>query len=87
MDEKISSASFKSKSKFSLPEGAEVIKKDHSVRVEEIENRFIISKSYDISYQLGDKTDYQYFTKQWYAKDNPLEINIDEEEDLADKLD
>lgn len=88
MDEKISSASFQGKSKFTLPKGAKIIKKDHSVRVEEIENGFIISKSYDIKYQIEDRNEYEYFTKQWFSKDNPLEINIDDEgEDLADKLD
>jgi len=88
MGEKIKNASYEGKSDFKLPEGAKIIKKDYSIRVEEIENGFIVSKNYDIKYVLGDESNYEYFTKKWYAKENPLSIDTGEEElSLADKLD
>jgi len=87
---KLKSASFSGKTEFNLPEGATIIKKDYSVRVEEIENGFIISKSYDIKYQIlgNDDTSYEYFTKQWYSKENPLADTMEEEDEpsLADKF-
>lgn len=85
----IKSASFQSKTNVNLPEGAEIIKKDISVRVEEIENGFIVSKSYDIKYSVEGESNYEYFTKQWYTEENPLDVddNIEEELSLADKFD
>ena len=87
--EDISSASFEGKPKLNLPDDAEIIKKDYSIRVREIENGYVIEKSYDIKYRLGDETNYEYITKQWYSENNPMEINLEETdgEDLADKLD
>lgn len=87
--DKIASASFESKPKLNLPSDAEIIKKDYSIRVREIENGFIIEKSYDIKYRLGDETNYEYVTKMWFSEDNPMEISLEESdgEDLADKLD
>lgn len=88
MENSIESASYESKSKFNLPEGAEVIKKSHNIRVKEIENGFIICKSYDVEYQIGERKDYSYYTKEWYAKENPLTIKEPtEEKSLADKID
>lgn len=89
MGEKIQNASYEGKSSFKLPKGAKIVKKDYSIRVEEIENGFIVSKNYDIKYILGDESNYEYFTKKWYSEDNPLSIDTDEDMEisLADKLD
>ena len=76
MEEKLSmeEVSFKSKEKNSLPKGAIVKRKDVRITVEEIENGFIVSKSFDISYTIGDKNDYLYYTKKAYFKENPIKI-------------
>lgn len=81
-------ASFKGKEKNQLPEGAEIIKKDVSLTVEEIENGYLIVKSYDIRYKLKDTIHYEYVTKKWYTKNNPMTIDLKavKEKPLADKF-
>jgi len=74
--------------KTGLPAGAKILKKTVTTSVEEIENGFIITKSYDISYEKpeGDgetETGYTYYNKKWYTKEDPLTINI-KEKSLAD---
>lgn len=76
-----------------IPEGATILKKDVSVSVEEIENGFIISKSFDVKYLQKDndgdgdgQTGYAYYTLKWYSEDNPLSINTEDKE-LADLFD
>ena len=76
-----------SKRTFALPEGATIVKKSVNISVREIENGFILRKSYDIKYMVGDDTQYEYFTKEWYSKENPLKINMPKEKSLAEKLD
>lgn len=80
-------AELESKRTFALPEGATIVKKSVNISVKEIENGFILRKSYDIKYMVGDDTQYEYLTKEWYSKDNPLKINMPKEKSLADKLD
>lgn len=86
--DKVQSMAFESKSEVSLPEGATIIKKSHTIRVQEIENGFLICKNYDIKYQLSgsDHSDYMYHEKKWYSKDNPMKIEEPKEKSLADKL-
>ena len=86
--EGLKNASFEGKTKFKLPKGATVTKKDISIRVKEIENGFVITKSYDISWSKENKegevnTGYEYFSKEWYAKENPIKIDEEFEEDLS----
>lgn len=84
----IESAEFESKKQFALPEGALVTRNSHTISVREIENGFILRKSYDIKYTLGDDSNYEYFSKEWWSKENPLTITMPKEEkSLADKLD
>lgn len=84
----IESANFESKQNFKLPEGATVIKNSHTISIREIENGFILRKSYDIKWKLGDDSNYEYFNKEWWSKENPLKITMPKEEkSLADKLD
>lgn len=73
MDLKVTSESSKGKG---IPEGAEILKKDTRVSVEEIENGFIVCKTSDIKYQIEERTDWAYITKKYYSKKNPLEIKI-----------
>lgn len=89
MEEKmdISRASYASKEEFSLPEGAKVLKKDYNIRVQEIENGYIIEKSYNIEYMSGDNKEYGYHCKKWYSKTNPLELKLNKEAKyLADEF-
>ncbi len=88
MTEKLTSAqvSFEGKSKKSLPEGATVKNKSVRITVKEIENGFILSKSYDISYTKEDgQEDYLYYISDTYSKTNP--IKKDQNKALADFFD
>lgn len=85
--EKLKDASFESKTELKIPSGAEITKKDVTVRVREIENGFIIDKSIDIKYTHDGDSHYEYVTKSWYTKENPMDIDLDEPEELADKFD
>ena len=54
----------------------------HSNSVEEIENGFITTKSWDIKYEIkkegedDTRTDYVYFSKKWYTKEDPLVLKV-----------
>jgi len=91
MQDKINleNVSLTGKETWKLPKGATIVKKDVSIRVEEIENGYIVSKSYDIKWEKDGDTSYDYFTKRWYSEDNPLKDSLDELEEtmsLADKF-
>lgn len=58
----------------SLPAGSEVINKRCDVSVREIENGFIVRKSYDIEYMLEGQKQYKYFTTEVYSEKNPIKI-------------
>jgi len=90
MEEKLTSeASFESKKSFQLPEGAEVISESKRITVREIENGFVLNMSCDLKYKRSGEegTQYEYYTKEWFSKDNPLKITMPKEKSLADKLD
>lgn len=89
MAEALSRASFKKKEINNIPKGAKVLNKEVSISVEEIENGFLISKSVEVKYEIEKRTDYSYYTKKYFAKENPLEIDMDsfEEKTLADNFD
>jgi len=89
MAELLKSARLESKKNFVLPKGATVTKKNVSLTVREIENGFLLSKSYDLEWtDANGSNHYEYFTKEWYSETNPIEINMPEEtKSLADKLD
>lgn len=83
---------FGSKESSSIPEGAKILKKDVRIEVQEIENGFILSKNYDIKYQVDGETNWDYYCKKWFHKENPIDINDlggkeEAEETLADKID
>lgn len=87
MGELINSARLESKKTFFLPEGATITRKDISVTVEEIENGYILRKSYDIKWTNSEgESQYEYFTKSWFSKTNPITVNMPDKT-LADKLD
>lgn len=59
-----------------LPEGAEVLNKRCDVTVREIENGYIVRKSYDIEYTLNGEKNYLYTTKEHYSLENPVKISV-----------
>ena len=72
----ISETTVKSKSKFKLPEGAEVISKSERIYVEEIENGFLISKDYEIKWKDADgENHWDNFSRKWSSEKNPITIN------------
>lgn len=85
--ESIENAEFEGKKEFKLPEGAVIIKNSHTISVREIENGFILRKSYDIKYMVGDESQYEYYSKEWFSEKNPLTITMPKgEKSLAEKL-
>lgn len=85
--ETINEVSLEKKKSFTLPEGATILSQSERVTVKEIENGFVMSKSFDIRYKVGDDTQYEYYTKEWFSKDNPVQITMPKEKSLAEKLD
>ncbi len=88
--ELLKSASLEKRKDFTLPKGASIISKEVRLNVEEIENGFLLRKSYDIKWtnEESDDSNYEYFTRTWFSKDNPIQITMpDESKSLADKLD
>ena len=86
--EALSRATFKQKEVDSIPKGAKILSKDVSVTVEEIENGFLVSKSTEVKYEYEKRTDYSYNTKKYFAKENPLELDMEKISDksLADNF-
>jgi hypothetical protein len=84
--EAISKASFVKKTEQTLPEGAKVLSKETSIKVEEIQNGYLLCKSTEIKYQLPKKDyhDYMYLEEKWFSKENPINIKIKEEKALSD---
>lgn len=87
MGELIKSARLEAKKEFKLPKGATIIKKDVNLSVEEIENGFLLRKSYDIKWSNAEgDSNYEYFSRSWFSEENPITVNMPEEKSLADKL-
>ena len=63
--------------------GSGKTKKDTRVEVRQIENGFIIRKTSEWS---DPKKGWQYVTKEYYSKEDPLEINT-KDKNLADIFD
>jgi len=86
--EALTRATFKQKEIDNIPKGAKILSKDVSITVEEIENGYLVSKSIDIKYEYDKKNDYSYITKKYFAKENPLELDMEKISDksLADNF-
>lgn len=67
-----------------LPEGSTIISKDVNFSVEEIENGYLLVKTFEIRYSLNDQTDYLHYSRKMFSEDNPIQIN--EEVMLADNF-
>lgn len=72
----------------SVPKDAKIISKTIRTETEEIENGFIISKNYDVTYKEkgSEGSSYAYFSKKWYSKEDPLTITLNDKA-LADAFD
>ena len=55
-----------------VPEGAEILKTDTTLKVKKISNGFILCKNTEYKYQLGDRTDWANVTVEKYVKKNPM---------------
>lgn len=75
---------FSKKEKLDLPEGAVVTDKVRDLRVEEIENGFLVHKSFRITYTIDGHDDTAYYTKKIFTKENPL--SVDEDKMLAENF-
>jgi len=70
-----------------IPEGAEILSKETSIRVRKIENGYIIVKNSDVKYQESEgNTNWAYITKEFYSKTDPLEIKL-KNKSLAESFD
>jgi hypothetical protein len=87
--EDLKNISVEEKKSFSLPPGATVISKSTNMSVREIKNGFILRKSYDIKWKAAgsDENQYEYYTDEWYSKDNPISITMPKDKSLAESLD
>jgi len=90
MEAMLKECSFESKKEVTIPADATITKKSYRMTVEEIENGFILSKSWDIEFVTasGEKS-YEYYTQRWHTKDNPMTIKEGavKEKSLAEKID
>ena len=70
-----------------VPKGATIVRKSVRTETEQIENGWLISKNYDIQYKMKSDgyTEYAYYTKKWYTKDDPLEVKLTDAS-LADEF-
>lgn len=87
--EALTRATFKSKEVDNIPKNAKILSKDVNITVEEIENGFLVCKSTEVKYEHEKRTDWSYNTKKYFAKENPLDIDMSKIEDktLADNFD
>lgn len=83
----ISQTTIEAKTKFTLPKNAEVLKKETRIRVEEIENGFLLRKSYEIKWkdETGE-TRWDNFDKAWFSKDNPVKLTTPKKMNLSDNF-
>ncbi len=66
-----------------VPKGAEIISSTIRTNTEEIENGFLITKSFDVRYKppgagKDASSEYAYYSKKWYSKVDPLTITVND---------
>lgn len=61
-----------------VPTGASIVTSNVTTETEQIENGWLITKRYDITYRVkgSEHNDYAYYNKKWFSKDDPLQINL-----------
>ena len=72
--------SMEEKKEKTVPKGAEIISSNITTVTEEIDNCYLITKRYDITYRAkgSEHTDYCYYNKKWFSKEDPLTINLND---------
>lgn len=71
----LSETTVKTKNNFKLPKGATVIQKTERMYIEEIENGYLISKSYELKWQdVEGETHWENFDKKWYSEESPVTV-------------
>lgn len=72
------------------PKGATIIQQEIRTKTEEIENGWLVTKSYSGRYKEKDSKDsygnYFDYSKKWYSKEDPLTITVNDK-DLAEAFD
>lgn len=68
------------------PSGAKILTKTISTSTEQIENGWLISKNYDISYEVKGEKRWTYYSKKWFSKTDPLEVKVTDKS-LAEEFD
>lgn len=69
-----------------VPKGAKILSRTVRTETEEIENGWLISKNFDISFEVNGNRDWAYYTKKWYTKNDPLTVKVNDKS-LADEFD
>jgi len=69
------------------PKRAKILSSTIRTETEEIENGFILSKNYDVTWEgKGGNREYGYYSKKWFSKTNPITVKVELPESLADKF-
>lgn len=68
-----------------IPVDAEIINKRTEIIVEEIENGFLLTKSYELEYEVDGNRDWRNYSKKYFSEINPFDVDL-EEKFLADKF-
>lgn len=77
----------KGKTSFKLPKGGKILKKQADLRIEEIENGFLLRKEFEIKWMDKEgQQHWEHFSRTWFSEKNPVQIN-EKELSLADKID
>lgn len=89
MSEDIKDIQVEEPKEFTLPSGATIISKSTRMSVRKIKNGYLLIKSYDIKWKAAgsDDNNYEYYSEEWYSKDNPITVKMPKEKSLAEKLD
>ena len=68
-------ATYRPKRVENLPAGANIIKTDISVDVEEIENGYLTTQNYEVKYELNGEICYFYKDRKFFSKTNPMKFD------------
>ena len=70
-----------------IPKDAEITSKDVTMTVREIENGFIITKSFHVRWKrkIEKYEDSAWYEKVWYSKDNPVKVDT-KDKNLAESF-
>ena len=59
------------------PKGAKIKNKTVRTETEQIENGWLLSKNYDVSWTDNKgNSQYSYYSEKFYSKENPIEVKV-----------